>query len=257
MELARGGRARITSAQCCGRVALLTLPPLPPAQPARWRVPGARGGWWGAAPPLLARASSKRSCGWPDLVKGRCEKRPERVGLHLPAGHSSGCAPGLALWLAGCERACLSSQRSSPRRAPQVALEAIARLAWSDDEVRESVASEGGIRATVDVMALHSGSDAIQCNGCLVLMSLVRGEGEVCASNQWLIAKAGAVEVIVAAMRAYRRSAMVQLSVLLAFIPMALENAMMQAHITQVGGVAGRGCRWHGGQRGQGLLPYN
>jgi hypothetical protein len=37
-------------------------------------------------------------------------------------------------------------------------------------------------------------------------------------------------------MRRFRGSAMVQLSVLLAFIPLALENAMMQAHITQVGG---------------------
>jgi hypothetical protein len=32
-----------------------------------------------------------------------------------------------------------------------------------------------------------------------------------------------------------RHSAMVQLSVLLCLIPLALENAMMQAHITQVG----------------------
>jgi hypothetical protein len=44
-------------------------------------------------------------------------------------------------------------------------------------------------------------------------------------------------------MRRFGRTAMVQLSVLLAFIPLALENAMMQAHITQVG-VGGGGGMW-------------
>eukprot|EP00877_Chromochloris_zofingiensis_P000217 jgi/Chrzof1/10196/Cz04g32100.t1 len=114
-----------------------------------------------------------------------------------------------------------------------VSLEALARLAWSDDDVREAIANGTGIKCIVDVMKLHSDNDGIQCNGCLALMSLVRGEGEVCQSNQWHIAKAGAVEVISAAMRSFRNSAMVQLSVLLCFIPLALENAMMQAHITQ------------------------
>ncbi|KAF6266720.1 hypothetical protein COO60DRAFT_10327 [Scenedesmus sp. NREL 46B-D3] len=112
-------------------------------------------------------------------------------------------------------------------------LEALARLAWSDDGVRELIAHSGGVRSLVDVMALHAGSDSIQCHGCLALMSLVRGEGEVCQSNQWHIAKAGAIEVIAQAMQAFRHSAMVQLSVLLCLIPLALENAMMQAHITQ------------------------
>jgi hypothetical protein len=44
---------------------------------------------------------------------------------------------------------------------------------------------------------------------------------------------------------------MVQLSVLLCLIPLALENAMMQAHVTQVGWVgapwAGRGGAGRGG----------
>jgi len=82
-------------------------------------------------------------------------------------------------------------------------------------------------------MAAHSLDDGIVCNACLALMSLVRGESEVCQSNQWHIAKAGAIEAVAAAMRRFSASAMVQLSVLLAFIPLALENAMMQAHITQ------------------------
>ncbi|WIA29098.1 hypothetical protein OEZ86_011609 [Tetradesmus obliquus] len=114
-----------------------------------------------------------------------------------------------------------------------VCLEALARLAWSDDGVRELIAHSGGVRSLVDAMALHGGSDSIQCHGCLALMSLVRGEGEVCQSNQWHIAKAGAIEVIAQAMQTFRHSAMVQLSVLLCLIPLALENAMMQAHITQ------------------------
>eukprot|EP00879_Flechtneria_rotunda_P004794 GHRR01005066.1.p1 GENE.GHRR01005066.1~~GHRR01005066.1.p1 ORF type:complete len:626 (+),score=240.90 GHRR01005066.1:617-2494(+) len=114
-----------------------------------------------------------------------------------------------------------------------VCLEALARLAWSDDAIREQVAASGGVRSLVDVMALHSGSDSIQCNGCLALMSLVRGEGEVCQSNQWHIAKAGAIELIASTMGTFRGNAMVQLSVLLCLIPLALENAMMQAHITQ------------------------
>ena len=62
-------------------------------------------------------------------------------------------------------------------------------------------------------------------------MALVRGESEVCQSNQWHVAKAGGVEAVAGAMRAHPGSAMVQLSALLAFIPLALENAMMQAHI--------------------------
>ncbi|GBF89177.1 hypothetical protein Rsub_01894 [Raphidocelis subcapitata] len=115
----------------------------------------------------------------------------------------------------------------------QSSLESLARLAWSDDEVREAVASGGGVRGIVDVLLAHSDDDGIVCNACLALMSLVRGESEVCQSNQWHIAKAGAIEAVARAMRRFPGSAMVQLSVLLAFIPLALENAMMQAHITQ------------------------
>jgi hypothetical protein len=53
-------------------------------------------------------------------------------------------------------------------------------------------------------MRQHGGSDSITCNGCLALMSLVRGEGEVCQSNQWHVAKAGAIEVIAEAMVRFR-----------------------------------------------------
>ncbi len=98
---------------------------------------------------------------------------------------------------------CLASE-VMPHCCCQVCLESLARLAWSDDDVREGIASGGGIRAVVDVMALHADNDGIQCNSCLALMSLVRGEGEVCQSNQWHIAKAGALEAVTAAMRRFR-----------------------------------------------------
>ncbi len=42
-----------------------------------------------------------------------------------------------------------------------------------------------------------------------------------------------------------RHSAMVQLSVLLCLIPLALENAMMQAHITQVSSRQAGTCCWY------------
>ncbi|KAK9817719.1 hypothetical protein WJX72_001212 [[Myrmecia] bisecta] len=111
------------------------------------------------------------------------------------------------------------------------ALEALARLAWSDDEVREEVAELRGIEGIVEAMEAFPDQEGVQCNGCLALMSLVRGEGDICQGNQWKIAKARGVEAIVAAMRAFRSHPMVQLSALLCMIPMALENSMMQAHI--------------------------
>jgi len=62
----------------------------------------------------------------------------------------------------------------------------------------------GWCRVWLLLVLCGSGSDSIQCNGCLALMSLVRGEGEVCQSNQWHIAKAGAIQVVAKAMTAFR-----------------------------------------------------
>ncbi|GMH36421.1 hypothetical protein BSKO_04289 [Bryopsis sp. KO-2023] len=115
-----------------------------------------------------------------------------------------------------------------------VCLEVLARLAWSDDSVREEVANTGGIELIIKIMKQLPEHEGIQCNCCLALMSLVRGEGEVCQSNQWNLAKAGAVEAMAASMRAFRDHPMVQLSALLCFIPLALENPMMQAHLCQL-----------------------
>lgn len=70
--------------------------------------------------------------------------------------------------------------------------------------VLQLIANTGGVPHLVSVMRQHAGSDSIICNGCLALMSLVRGEGEVCQSNQWHVAKAGAIEVIAQAMHHFR-----------------------------------------------------
>ena len=76
-------------------------------------------------------------------------------------------------------------------------------------------------------------NDAVQCNSCLALMALVRGEGSVCQWNQWEIARSGTIEAIGQAMRTYRSNCMVQLSAMLCFIPLALDSPVMQAHLTQ------------------------
>ncbi|KAL3137014.1 hypothetical protein ABBQ32_006605 [Trebouxia sp. C0010 RCD-2024] len=115
------------------------------------------------------------------------------------------------------------------------ALEAVARLAWSDDEVREEVAQMEGIEAVARIMEAWQKHEGVQCNGCLALMALVRGDGSVCQANQFRVAEARGVEAVVAAMTRFPHQATVQLSALLCFIPLALENIMMQAHVCQVG----------------------
>lgn len=75
--------------------------------------------------------------------------------------------------------------------------------------------------------------EAIQCNGCLALMALIRGEGSICQWNQWEIGRIGVVEIIAKAMRKFSSNPMVQLSAMLCFIPLALENPIMQAHLSQ------------------------
>eukprot|EP00884_Botryococcus_braunii_P003133 jgi/Botrbrau1/12820/Bobra.20_1s0011.1 len=116
-----------------------------------------------------------------------------------------------------------------------MSLEAIARLAWSDNGVRLQVAELGAIPHVIRVMRLHLGSDGVQCNACLTLMALVRGEGAICQANQDSVAQAGGVEAIVAGMRAWTGQAMVQLSALLAMIPLALENPHLQAQLAAQG----------------------
>lgn len=49
-------------------------------------------------------------------------------------------------------------------------------------------------------------------------------------ANQWSVAKAGGVEAVVGSMTAFPANALVQLSALLCLIPLALDNASLQAH---------------------------
>lgn len=79
-----------------------------------------------------------------------------------------------------------------------------------------------GIESIVRCMRLHADSEGVQCNACLAIMALVRGEGEVCIQNQWRVAKAGGVEAMGGAMAAFPMHPMVQLSTLLCIIPLCL-----------------------------------
>ena len=54
-------------------------------------------------------------------------------------------------------------------------------------------------------------------------------------ANQFRVAEARGVEAVVAAMRRFPHQATVQLSALLCFIPLALENIMMQVYSQDVG----------------------
>ncbi|BDA46284.1 hypothetical protein COCOBI_08-3760 [Coccomyxa sp. Obi] len=110
-------------------------------------------------------------------------------------------------------------------------LETLAKVAWNDDEVRKEVANQEGVSTIVNVMKRFSRSGGVQCNGCLAIVSLVRSESEICQSNQWRVARAGGLEVIVAAMRQFREYSMVQLCALLCMVPLALENTILQAHL--------------------------
>lgn len=42
----------------------------------------------------------------------------------------------------------------------------------------------------------HLDSDGVQCNGCLALMALVRGEGPASNANRLTVADSGGVQVI-------------------------------------------------------------
>ncbi|KAL0025671.1 hypothetical protein WJX77_003216 [Trebouxia sp. C0004] len=114
------------------------------------------------------------------------------------------------------------------------ALESLARLAWNDDDVREQVAQMDGIEVVSKVMDAWQKHEGVQCNCCLAIMSLVRGTGSVCQANQFRVAEARGVEAVVAAMTRFPNQTTVQLSALLCFIPLALENIMMQAHVSQL-----------------------
>ncbi len=50
-------------------------------------------------------------------------------------------------------------------------------------------------------------------------------------ANQWLVARAGGLEVIAGAMRGWREYPMVQLCALLCMVPLALDNTVLQVRL--------------------------
>eukprot|EP00210_Caulerpa_lentillifera_P004653 g4438.t1 len=112
-------------------------------------------------------------------------------------------------------------------------LEALVRLCWNDDSTRKIVLDMSGVATIKKLMETYQDNEGIQCNSCLVLMSLVRGEGEICRCCQWEIARSGIIEVIRKSMNRFESNQMVQLSAMLCFIPLALESPMMQAHLSE------------------------
>ncbi|GAB4822418.1 hypothetical protein N2152v2_009464 [Parachlorella kessleri] len=125
-------------------------------------------------------------------------------------------------------------QDADSELAVMAALEAIARLGWSDDAVRREIAELGGVESIISCMREYEADDGVQCHGCLALMALVRGEGDVSDANKWKVASNKGVEALVGAMRLHRAQPMVQLSALLAIVPLALENVFLQARIADM-----------------------
>lgn len=78
----------------------------------------------------------------------------------------------------------LAKDDVAPEEA-MMALEAIARLAWSDDSVRQQIADMGAIPHIVRAMTRLVAADGVQCNACLTLLALVRGDGAICQVRGW------------------------------------------------------------------------
>ncbi|KAL4856875.1 hypothetical protein ACK3TF_002919 [Chlorella vulgaris] len=112
-------------------------------------------------------------------------------------------------------------------------LEAIARLAWSDEAARGELARLHGVQAILKCMLERLGSAGVHCNGCLALMALVRGEGDASDANRTLVAELFGVEIIAQGMILSRDSAMVQLSGLLCLVPLVLDSAALQARVAE------------------------
>lgn len=68
--------------------------------------------------------------------------------------------------------------------------------------------------------------------GCCLFMwefKCLQGDTAIMQANQWLVARAGGLEVIASAMRGWREYPMVQLCALLCMVPLALDNTVLQA----------------------------
>ncbi|KAL4428663.1 hypothetical protein ABPG77_009769 [Micractinium sp. CCAP 211/92] len=126
-----------------------------------------------------------------------------------------------------------SLQQAEDEDAAMVHLESLARLAWSDEAAREKLGELRAVQAVLVTMRKHLGSDGVQCNGCLALMALVRGEGPASDANRLAVAEGGGVQVMAEAMCAHLDAPMVQLSALLCLVPLALENTYLQVTVAR------------------------
>lgn len=69
--------------------------------------------------------------------------------------------------------------------------------------MRAHVGELGGLSAVALVMAQCPEQEEIQLNGCIVIMSLMRGNG-TSHFNQWRAMRANCLQVLVEAMRTFR-----------------------------------------------------
>ncbi|KAL4447679.1 hypothetical protein ABPG75_004898 [Micractinium tetrahymenae] len=126
-----------------------------------------------------------------------------------------------------------SLQQAEGEEAAMAHLESLARLAWSDEAARGKLGELRAVQAVLASMRQHLDSDGVQCNGCLALMALVRGEGAASDANRLTLADSGGVQVIAEGMTAHLGAPMVQLSALLCLVPLALENTYLQVTVAR------------------------
>ncbi len=60
-------------------------------------------------------------------------------------------------------------------------------------QVRVLVMEADGVEGVVAAMRAHGGQEHVQCAGCLALMALVRGEGDVARACQWRVVRGRAM----------------------------------------------------------------
>lgn len=124
-------------------------------------------------------------------------------------------------------------EHAEDEEAATAHLEALARLGWSDDVARQELGALQGVEMVVRSMRQYMDSDGVQCNGCLALMALVRGEGAASDTNRLCVADCGGVQVIAEGMQRHLHAPMVLLSALLCLVPLALENTYLQVTVAR------------------------
>jgi hypothetical protein len=114
-------------------------------------------------------------------------------------------------------------------------LDVIARLCWSDEQFRGLVSSHNGVEIIAQCVDTWVNSEVAVCSGCLALMALIRGDGPASSANRWQLGVCGGLEILIKAMKIHKDQSMVQLSVLLCLVPMALEASYFRQEISKIG----------------------